>query len=133
MLLLYVNTLDFRYAPESVPDDLKINWLYDLAYEEWKRWLPENVSTSLRKGGYYTALLKPGLRVIGLNSNPGFTENYWLFYDDEYFKEQLQWFHDVLLEAEKAGEKVHVLSHVPTNDGWCYEKWTYNYHLIIER
>lgn len=122
----------FSYAPNYVPESLSIGWLYKLAQKEWKRWIPEKDLQTVIQGGYYTTLVKPGFRVVALNSNFGYYENYWLVFDDEYFQTQLQWLHDVLLEAESKGEKVHILSHVPSNKE-MYHKFSYNLQLIIER
>lgn len=108
------------------------NWLYKLAQSEWKAWIPESALETVLKGGYYTVLLQPGLRVIALNSNVGYFDNYWLVYDDELFTDQLQWLHDTLLQAETNNEKVHILTHVPPHGG-LYHKYSYNYNLIVER
>lgn len=120
------------YPPKSVPKELRMDWLYKMAVTEWSRWIPAADLKTVPKGGYYTTLVRPGLRVLALNSNVGYYENYWLVFDDEYFKKQLQWAHDVLLEAERNGEKVHILSHVPSNRE-LYHKFSYNLQLIIER
>jgi hypothetical protein len=48
-------------------------------------------------------------------------------------REQLQWFHDTLLAAEQAGEKVHVLVHIPSGEGSCNYIWSREYNRIIER
>lgn len=120
------------YPPSYVPKALRMDWLYKMAQSEWSRWIPEVDLQTVKKGGYYTTLVRPGLRVIALNSNVGYYENYWLVFDDEYFKTQLQWLHDVLLAAERSGEKVHILSHVPSNRE-LYPKFSYNLQLIIER
>lgn len=46
---------------------------------------------------------------------------------------QLQWLSDTLAQAEKAGEIVHILSHVPTGDDTCLIKWSHEYNKIINR
>jgi hypothetical protein len=48
-------------------------------------------------------------------------------------REQLQWFHDTLLAAEQAGEKVHVVIHIPSGSGACNAIWSREYNRIIER
>ncbi|GLV41289.1 uncharacterized protein CBL_04813 [Carabus blaptoides fortunei] len=112
---------------------LTTQWLYDLVAEEWSHWLPESTKETIRKGGYYTVLVKPGFRIIALNSNVGYTFNWWLLHDDKALQEQLQWLSDTLYEAEKSGEQVHILSHVPTGDNTCLTKWSHEYYRIIQR
>ena len=45
----------------------------------------------------------------------------------------LQWLVSVLAEAEAAGEKVHIMSHIPPGNNDCLGGWGRNYARIIER
>lgn len=47
--------------------------------------------------------------------------------------EQLQWLHDTLLAAEKAGEYVHILTHIPSGHADCWTVWAREFNRIIER
>jgi hypothetical protein len=38
-----------------------------------------------------------------------------------------------LLKAEKEGEKVHILGHIPSGDSQCYKTWSREFHRIIDR
>lgn len=78
-------------------------------------------------------LIKPGLRVIALNNNLCFIFNFWLLFDVEPIREQFQWLHDTLLEAEQAGEKVHILAHIPSGDSTYHETCSREYQRIFER
>lgn len=112
---------------------LSTQWLYDLVGKSWNTWLPEESLQTVLKGGYYTVLVKPGLRLIALNSNVCFTYNHWLFFNDEDPLGQLQWMVDILEQAEKDGERVHIISHVPSNDEFCFFNWGKEYARIVER
>ena len=46
-----------------------MSWLYDELDTEWRRWLPEQTSTTVRRGAFYSVLVKPGFRIISLNMN----------------------------------------------------------------
>lgn len=106
--------------------------LYYKMRSVWSYWIPlANLNTVL-EGGYYTVLVKPGFRIIVLNSNVCFEANLWLLYDDKLWVKQFQWLHDILLLAELNGEKVHILSHLPIKDV-MYHKCSYNLNLIIQR
>lgn len=64
------------FAPSSVADErVSSKWLYEFIASEWSQWLPETAMATLRKGGYYTLLVRKGLRVIALNNNHCFTFN----------------------------------------------------------
>lgn len=123
-----------QFAPASVPERFSSQWLYSFVAEEWRTWLPESALETVRKGGYYTVLVRPGFRIIALNNNECYTFNWWVAYTrPEVAREQLQWMHDTLLEAESNGEKVHILGHVPPGSGGCWRIYSREYRRIIDR
>uniref|UniRef100_A0A182JIY5 Sphingomyelin phosphodiesterase n=1 Tax=Anopheles atroparvus TaxID=41427 RepID=A0A182JIY5_ANOAO len=122
------------FAPHTVEESYRTDYLYNFIVDQWADWLPmERVRDSLTEGGYYTVLTPFGLRIIGINNNPCFVHNFWLFYSLDYFLPQLQWLHDTLLAAERANELVHILAHVPSYDDSCFIGWTREYRKIVER
>ncbi|XP_017845761.1 sphingomyelin phosphodiesterase-like [Drosophila busckii] len=121
------------FSPEDVPSEVNTKWLYEHLYNDWSKWLPKETKETILKGGYYTVSPKKGFRIIALNSNDCLTENFWLYYDGSNKIPQLQWFHDTLLAAEKAGEFVHILSHIPSGDGTCWSVWAREYNRCIAR
>lgn len=60
------------YPPHysGLPSQFSIDWLYYAAAEDWADWIedPESVAT-VRQIGSYVAKVRPGLRVISLNTN----------------------------------------------------------------
>ncbi|KAK5650976.1 hypothetical protein RI129_002005 [Pyrocoelia pectoralis] len=122
------------FSPESVKKkDVSTQWLFNAVAEEWDYWLDNDAKATIRKGGYYTVLVRPGLRIIGLNSNVCFTNNIWLLYEEEDPFNQLQWLANTLLKAENNHEAVHILSHVPSGEPTCLKKWNDIYKQIVER
>lgn len=115
--------------------ELAIEWLYENITKAYAQWLPSDTLETIKKGAYYTVLVKPGFRIIALNNNDCYTYNWWILMKKglDAISEQLQWFHDTLLAAEKANEKVHVLIHIPTGDGSCYKYWSREYRRIVDR
>ena len=57
----------------------------------------------------------------------------WLSYDWEDNSGVLKWLTDTLSEAESAGDKVHIISHIPPGNNDCLGAWGRNYARIIER
>jgi hypothetical protein len=57
----------------------------------------------------------------------------WLFYNPRDQDGQLQWLADTLLQAERNGEKVHILTHIPTGGSECLRTWSREFNKIIER
>jgi REP element-mobilizing transposase RayT len=46
---------------------------------------------------------------------------------------QMQWLHDTLLAAERAGEYVHLLYHIPSGGGSCIRWWSREFRRVVER
>lgn len=46
---------------------------------------------------------------------------------------QLEWLRDTLLLAEKSGEKVHILGHIPPNTASCIRAWNREYDKLIRQ
>lgn len=113
--------------------DVSTKWIFDFVSDYWMKWLPSSTLQTIKKGGYYTVLVRPGFRIIGLNSNVCFIPNLWLMYDDEDPYDQLKWLVGVLTEAEKNNEKVHILSHIPPGYEDCHIPWGQNFNKIIKR
>lgn len=95
--------------------------------------LPPAALKTVVNGGYYTTLVKPGLRLIALNNNVCFVLNWWLLYEVESVRVQFQWLHDTLLAAEKDGEKVHILAHIPNGDEDYHKPCSREYRRIVDR
>lgn len=122
-----------QFAPYNITDEtVSTKWLYDLAYNLWSDWLPEETKETVLRGGFYTVLVKPGFRIIGLNSNLCYIQNWWTIYSPKDIDGQLQWLADTLLKAEKAGEKVHILTHIPTWSS-CLRTWSREFRRITDR
>ncbi|XP_008192876.2 sphingomyelin phosphodiesterase [Tribolium castaneum] len=114
-------------------DKLSIKWLFELAAKHWSELIGEDVSETVLKGGYYTVSPRPGFRIIGMNSNVAYTDNWWLMYDDVDPYGQLQWLSDTLKKAEDNNESVHILTHVPTGCSYSLKVWNREYRKILER
>jgi len=97
--------------PEITDEEFNTAWLYDVAARQWARWLPAEVSSTIRYGGYYTAVILPGLRVISLNTNYCYTSNWWTLSKSQDPASSLLWLNKVLEDAERAGEKVILFSY----------------------
>lgn len=44
---------------------------------------------------------------------------------------QLEWLRDILIAAEIAGEKVHILGHIPPNTSSCIRVWNREYNKLV--
>lgn len=82
--------------------------------EYWSPFLDSQALQTFRTGGYYTKLAKPGLRVVALDTQFGDIINFYLLLQENQHREQFNWLIDVLTNAEKNGEKVIIIGHIPS-------------------
>jgi len=124
-----------NFVPSSITDPkLKQSWDYTgLAeiYGDW--WQSEEAKKSFEKSGSYHFELFPGFRLIVVNSNGYIGYNFWMNLDYQDPFGLLPWLYDVLLEAERNGEKVHILSHAPPGDVTAVSGWGQNWARVVDR
>ncbi|KAH7165955.1 Metallo-dependent phosphatase-like protein [Dactylonectria macrodidyma] len=122
------------FQPNSVGDASQ--WIYDLLSGLWSGWIDEEAIADTEKLGAYSTLYPHGnLRVISLNTNMYYRGNYWL-----YQKEMLQdpsgeiaWLIGELDAAEKAGERVYLVGHMPLGDQNCFHDQSNYLDQVISR
>lgn len=91
-------------------------WVYDLLSDEWTRWVGASEQADIVNFGAYSTKYPNGnLRVISLNTNFYYRENFWLYQEtmDQDPDGQIAWLVSELDAAEKAGERVYIIGHMP--------------------
>ncbi|TKS75413.1 Acid sphingomyelinase-like phosphodiesterase 3a [Collichthys lucidus] len=88
------------------------NDVYRAAAQLWKPWLQPEALLTLSQGGFYSQLVKPGLRVVSLNTI--------LYYGPDKVTSnmtdpagQFEWLEKTLEKAAQSLEKVYIIAHVP--------------------
>ncbi|XP_075940375.1 cyclic GMP-AMP phosphodiesterase SMPDL3A isoform X2 [Anarhichas minor] len=88
------------------------NAIYKAAAQLWKPWLQAEALLTLSQGGFYSQLVKPGLRVLSLNTI--------LYYGPNRVTKnmtdpagQFEWLRKTLEKAAQSLEKVYIIAHVP--------------------
>ena len=79
----------------------------------FKPYLDDDAYETFRKYGYYSMLVKNNLRIISLNCLLCDSFNWFLLYDSSQTKQMFNWLENVLSQAEKNGEIVHIMDHIP--------------------
>ncbi|EGC39017.1 hypothetical protein DICPUDRAFT_52947 [Dictyostelium purpureum] len=130
---------------EAYPSDQYVlpntQWLLDSLYTYWMPWLDTDALESVKEYGYYTTLLRPGLRVMCLNTLENDMINFYNLLPT-YLKgpnNQSDWMINTLEQAEGNGEKVLILGHIPctvksaSTDQWCamYEQVVSQFSDVI--
>uniref|UniRef100_A0A0C9R6Z6 Sphingomyelin phosphodiesterase n=1 Tax=Fopius arisanus TaxID=64838 RepID=A0A0C9R6Z6_9HYME len=124
-----VNSFPTKY----VPSEYNIFWLYDELDKQWQRWLPRGASGTVKRGAFYSVLVRPAFRIISVNTNYCNDKNFWLLINSTDPADELQWLIDELQGAENRSEKVHIIGHMPPGTSECLKVWSANYYRIINR
>ncbi|XP_055005116.1 acid sphingomyelinase-like phosphodiesterase 3a [Boleophthalmus pectinirostris] len=98
------------WPQDQIPDSP--NDIYRAVSRLWAPWLQEEALQTLQQGGFYSQLARPGLRVVSLNTI--------LYYGPNRVTQnltdpagQFTWLQRTLQNADRDGEKVFVIAHVP--------------------
>jgi sphingomyelin phosphodiesterase len=132
-----------------------MSWLYEELAKQWSQWLPKQALETVKmyeklikknlfclilklknfdiSGGYYSWQIRPGFRIVVLNTNYCSRFNFWSFYNPIDPADHLKWLIKELLIAEQVGDSVHIVGHIVPEKRECTQGWLYNYLAIVER
>ncbi|XP_070533262.1 sphingomyelin phosphodiesterase-like [Ptychodera flava] len=125
-----------NFPSPSIDEKHSIQWLYNALADTWIQktgWLPENTRETIKKGGYYSTQIKPGLQLASINTMYCYNLNFWLYLNTTDPADQLQWLISVLQSAEDSNEKVFIIGHIPPGIDDCLKRWSWNYYTIVNR
>ncbi|XP_037100740.1 acid sphingomyelinase-like phosphodiesterase 3a [Syngnathus acus] len=88
------------------------NDIYKAAARLWKPWLEDQALETLSQGGFYTQLVRTGIRVISVNSILYYGPNQATVNMSDPAG-QFEWLEDTLEKADANKEKVFIIAHVP--------------------
>jgi sphingomyelin phosphodiesterase len=99
--------------PPSHLDTSSVQWLYDLVASIWTKWIG-SVAEVKFFGAYSVKHKESNLRIISISTNMYYTLNFWLYQDIRKDpSDQFSWLVGELDAAEKAGERVYIVGHMP--------------------
>ncbi len=121
------------YPPTELRPEFNLDWMYKDVGEVFEPWMGEDAVKSFSKAGFYHVSPEPGLRLVVLNTNLCYVQNFWLPYAPIDPEKQLAWLAETLLAAEKAEENVLILGHISPGSGSCWPVWSAQYDRIVRR
>jgi sphingomyelin phosphodiesterase len=122
------------FQPNSLGD--KAQWIYSVLSSEWSRWIGPDATVDAEKFGAYSTRWPGGnLRIISLNTNLYYRQNYYLYRKNMLRdpSEQLNWLVNELDAAEKAGENVYIIGHMPLGDHNTFRDQSNYLDQIVQR
>lgn len=111
-------------------------WVYDLLSDEWTRWVGASEKADIENFGAYSTKYPNGnLRVISLNTNFYYRMNFWLYQEtmEQDPDGQIAWLVSELDAAEKAGERVYIIGHMPLGVGDAFHAGSNYVDQVVNR
>ncbi|ENN71374.1 hypothetical protein YQE_11939 [Dendroctonus ponderosae] len=99
----------------------------------WSGWLPKNTEETIHHGAFYSVLLRPGFRLISVNTNYCHSLSWWLLVNSTDPASELKWLIAELQKAESNSEKVHIIGHIAPGSSDCMKTWSSNFYNIVNR
>ncbi|KKA27026.1 hypothetical protein TD95_004352 [Thielaviopsis punctulata] len=113
-------------------------WVYSTVAAQWERWLgsgSEQIATTESMGAYSELVPGLNLRIISLNTNVFYIQNYFLYHDPMVKdpNNQVTWLVSELAAAETNGEKVYIIGHTPPGYPDSFRDQSNYLNQVIER
>lgn len=126
------------FPPASVDTTISTQWAYDTLSSDIEGWIGSAAAAQVSSNfGSYSVLAEghSGLRIISLNTNFWYRQNFWLYEKtiEHDPSGMLAWLAAELEAAEAAGERVWLLGHMPMGSGDAFHDQSYYFDSIIQR
>ncbi|KUJ07393.1 calcineurin-like phosphoesterase [Mollisia scopiformis] len=124
------------FPPAAVDTTITSQWAYDTMSSDWSTWIGATAAAEADDNyGSYSVLTAGGLRIISVNTNFWYKQNFWL-YEATMERDpsgQLAWLVTELGAAETAGERVWLMGHMPLGSTDAFHDQSQYFDQIIQR
>ncbi|AEO67682.1 uncharacterized protein THITE_2116556 [Thermothielavioides terrestris NRRL 8126] len=126
-------------AYETAAQGSQAQWVYDALNANWAKWFGSGTDNAVEKmGAYNAAYTSPAggkLRVINLNTNLYYIDNFYLYEEPMELDPSGQWAWLVaqLDAAEKAGDRVYIIGHMPMGVSDAFREASNFFDQIVNR
>ncbi|THV83002.1 sphingomyelin phosphodiesterase [Aureobasidium pullulans] len=124
------------FPPAAVDTTISSQWVYDTLSADWTKWIGSAAASNADKYGAYSVKNpNTNLRVVSFNTNLYYKQNFWLYETtmENDPSGQLAWLVGELDAAEKAGERVWLLGHMPMGAGDAFHDGSNYFNQIVKR
>ncbi|KAG8161267.1 hypothetical protein KVR01_009531 [Diaporthe batatas] len=126
------------FPPASIDTTISTQWAYDALSSGIQGWIGSAAAAQVSSNfGSYSVLAAghPGLRVISMNTNFWYRQNFWLYEKtmEHDPSGMLAWLAAELEAAEAAGERVWLLGHMPLGAGDAFHDQSHYFDSIVQR
>ncbi|EPQ52297.1 sphingomyelin phosphodiesterase [Gloeophyllum trabeum ATCC 11539] len=124
--------------PRSTTEAPNVQWVFDVQSQGWRKWINSTSAYQLvhRSGSYATVVPGTKLKIISINTNYWYKQNFWLYDSDEQQPDPngiLAFMVQELQAAEDAGQRVWIIGHSPVGKGDIMWDQSNYYDQIVQR
>ncbi|GAA5939981.1 uncharacterized protein JCM15063_004362 [Sporobolomyces koalae] len=106
------------FPRESSPTGNASQWVFDIAARDWKKWIGRRAAEQVRQHSGCYSRVHPGtdLRIISINTNYWYKQNFWLYDSDVPIWDPngiLTWLAGELDLSERLGQRAWIIGHMP--------------------
>ncbi|KAK2603211.1 hypothetical protein N8I77_009685 [Diaporthe amygdali] len=126
------------FPPASVDTTISTQWAYDTLSSDIEGWIGSAAAAQVSSNfGSYSVVADghSNLRIISLNTNFWYRQNFWLYEKtiEHDPSGMLAWLATQLEAAESAGERVWILGHMPLGSNDAFHDQSAYFDSIIQR
>jgi sphingomyelin phosphodiesterase len=119
--------------------DLKITteqWIYNTLSTDWTPWIGVSAAASEKSFGAFSVIYSnTNLKVISINTNFYYIDNYWAYTDPQEKDPsgQLAWLVQQLQASETANQNVYIIGHTPMGSSDAFHDGSNYFDQIVNR
>jgi sphingomyelin phosphodiesterase len=124
------------FPPKTVDTTLSSQWVYDTLAAAWTPWIGSTAAKQADDYGAYSYVVpNHNLRIISVNTNFWYRENFWLYEKTMEFDPngQLAWLVSELQAAETAGQRAYIIGHMPFGTSDTFYDYSDYLNQIVNR
>ncbi|GJN93458.1 hypothetical protein Rhopal_006514-T1 [Rhodotorula paludigena] len=105
------------FPRSTSPNASQVDWVYDVAARDWEKWIGSEAAQQVRNSSGCYSRVHPGtsLRIISINTNLWYKQDFWLYETDEHIWDPngiLTWLASELDLAERSGQRAWIIGHM---------------------
>lgn len=121
------------FSPSSVDTTITAQFAYDAMALGWQSWIGAEAARQVSSNyGSYSYVDRSGLRIISLNTNFWYKQNFWMYEKNMQHdpSDMFAWLVSQLQAAETANQRVWILGHMPMGTGDAFRDASYYFGVF---
>ncbi|KZT08514.1 sphingomyelin phosphodiesterase [Laetiporus sulphureus 93-53] len=126
------------FPRNTTEHEITAEWVFNAQRAGWSQWIGPNATEQIRhySGSYSTVAPSMDLRIISVNTQYWYKQNFWLYDSDEHQPDPngiLAFLVEELQAAEDAGERAWIIAHMPPGRGDVMRDQSVYFDQVLQR